>query len=479
MPQDPSPLVQRYHSAIEEKEREYKQKGWDLGQVLRNEVGLRSITSISVMREYPNITFVAHEHRGEISAFALWGDIREKWESMGGVEPDNDAGLPITDELPTPDEIGRFNHFTNGSIYWKPEHGAHYVKGSIRNLWARMGWEKSFLGYPVTDEIATPDPKGYGRFSHFEGGSIYWTPGLGAQVVPSDIFDRWATVSHERGQMGFPVGPGSPLADFPFEPGTAADDIFYFEGGYIVRQRSGAPRTVVFARQSEAFFEAKVPKDHQGLDIEILFQGIRCIKENPGGWLGLGDGFSDSDEPYFVVTSYDGPGASTKRKFGKYHDVDSGEWRTDGGSEAQRTLFVSRSGTDIRPTNVTIIAMEDDGGGSNWVSTAVGAAAGAAAAKGGAVLAGVATANPIVGGLAGKAAGAAAAAVASKIVGADDDFIATQTYTFTRGNMLKRALTLPDFHPRLSGSPVNVGIPLDGGGSGHYHAYLWVRAVAV
>ena len=109
----------------------------------------------------------------------------------------------------------------------------------------------------------------------------------------------------------------------------------------------------------------------------------------------------------------------------------------------------------------------------------MGAAAGAAAAKGGAVLAGVATANPIIGGLAGASAAAAASAVASKIVGADDDFIATQTHTFTRGDMLKRALTLPDLHPHLSGRPVNIGIPLDGGDNGRYHVYLHVRSVTV
>ena len=46
------------------------------------------------------------------------------------------------------------------------------------NKWASLGWERSFLGYPLTDETGTPD--GVGRYNHFQGGSVYWTPGTGA-----------------------------------------------------------------------------------------------------------------------------------------------------------------------------------------------------------------------------------------------------------------------------------------------------------
>ena len=54
-----------------------------------------------------------------------------------------------------------------------------------------LGWERSFLGYPLTDETATPD--GVGRYNHFQGGSIYWTPATGAHEVHGAIRGQWAT----------------------------------------------------------------------------------------------------------------------------------------------------------------------------------------------------------------------------------------------------------------------------------------------
>jgi hypothetical protein len=54
------------------------------------------------------------------------------------------------------------------------------VHGAIRDKWSALGWERSFLGYPVTDELATPGPA---RFSRFQGGAIHWTPYTGPREV--------------------------------------------------------------------------------------------------------------------------------------------------------------------------------------------------------------------------------------------------------------------------------------------------------
>jgi hypothetical protein len=78
-------------------------------------------------------------------------------------------GYPVTDETGTPDGVGRFNHFANdGSIYWTPSTGAWSVHGAIRDKWASLGWEKSCQGYPVSDEVAVPN----GRQSKFANGDI-------------------------------------------------------------------------------------------------------------------------------------------------------------------------------------------------------------------------------------------------------------------------------------------------------------------
>src|SRR5207245_1095626 len=107
--------------------------------------------------------------------------IREKWAAIGWET--SALGYPISDELTTPDGVGRYNVFQNGSIYWTPSTGAFEVHGAIRDKWGALGWENG-LGYPVTDELPTPD--GTGRFNHFKslrgGGdnSIYWTAATGA-----------------------------------------------------------------------------------------------------------------------------------------------------------------------------------------------------------------------------------------------------------------------------------------------------------
>ncbi|WP_432570936.1 N-acetylmuramoyl-L-alanine amidase [Kineococcus sp. SYSU DK005] len=96
---------------------------------------------------------------------------------------------------------GRYRHYTIGSVYSHPVTGTHFVKGLIRDRWAGLGWENSFLGYPLTDEVALPG----GAFNHFEGGSIYWSPRTGAQVVLGAIRDEWARLGWETGFLGYPT----------------------------------------------------------------------------------------------------------------------------------------------------------------------------------------------------------------------------------------------------------------------------------
>jgi hypothetical protein len=110
--------------------------------------------------------------------FEIHGDIYKKWVQMGR----ENYGLPLTDETATPDTVGRYNHFTDGkSIYWHPTTGAHAIYGGIRALWSSLGWERSELGYPTSDEMNAPD--GIGRISYFQQKAIYWTAAAGPIVV--------------------------------------------------------------------------------------------------------------------------------------------------------------------------------------------------------------------------------------------------------------------------------------------------------
>lgn len=134
-------------------------------------------------------------------AHAVWGSIRQQWLALGGET--GVLGYPLTDELGTPDGTGRYNHFAgNGSVYWTPATGAHAVYGQIRERWAALGWETGPLGYPVSDELGVPG----GRRNEFSrGGLIDWSPSTGAHAVLGAIRQRWEASGAERGPLGLPV----------------------------------------------------------------------------------------------------------------------------------------------------------------------------------------------------------------------------------------------------------------------------------
>ncbi len=120
-------------------------------------------------------------------------------------------------EMDDGDGRGRSRDYQNGSIFWTPQTGAHEVHGAIRVKWAQLGGTRSFLGYPTTDEL--PSPIEGGRFNHFEGGSIYWTPDLGAHEVHGAIHARYQAMNFENSELRFPVSdelamPGGRVSRF-------------------------------------------------------------------------------------------------------------------------------------------------------------------------------------------------------------------------------------------------------------------------
>ncbi len=127
--------------------------------------------------------------------------ISDKYAALGG--PGGFLGAAVEDEMSCPDHRGAFRHYDGGSIYWSPETGAHEVHGAIRSHWQELGWERSVVGYPTSDEA---DVAG-GRFNSFAAGFIYWRPETGAHEVHGAILDRYlADGGPEHSGYGFPIG---------------------------------------------------------------------------------------------------------------------------------------------------------------------------------------------------------------------------------------------------------------------------------
>jgi C1A family cysteine protease len=153
-----------------------------------------------------------------------------KFVAMGG---DAVFGMPKEPEKAAPDGTGRFRYYEHGSIYWHPSTGAHEVHGAIWDKWASLRWETGSLGYPTTDEKKAPD--GRGRYNHFQNGSIYWTPQTGAHEVRGAIRDKWAAMGWERSSLGYPTSDELPW-------GTGGGRISHFQHGSIVWDSQGGAR---------------------------------------------------------------------------------------------------------------------------------------------------------------------------------------------------------------------------------------------
>jgi uncharacterized protein with LGFP repeats len=147
---------------------------------------------------------------------AVFGAIFAKWMVLGALS--SGFGVPVTNELATPDRVGRYNHFANDtSMYWSPATGAQAVRGQIRNLWSSLGWEKSLLGYPTSDELPTAD--GRGRYNAFQTGAVIWTAALGPHAVYGSIYQRWVSLGGVTSSLGYPTSdeysvPGGRASDF-------------------------------------------------------------------------------------------------------------------------------------------------------------------------------------------------------------------------------------------------------------------------
>lgn len=159
------------------------------------------------------------------------GVIADEFEALGGHRA---LGAPMTDECPTEDGVGRYNHFAGGdvgtgpaSIYWSPETGAQGIWGAIRVFWRSQTWETGPLGYPTTTTAATETGGGlYNDFQYTDDwdASVYWSEATGAHSVQGAIRQHWLDLGGVESRLEFPTSN-----EYDFEGGRRGD----FQGGYV------------------------------------------------------------------------------------------------------------------------------------------------------------------------------------------------------------------------------------------------------
>lgn len=166
-------------------------------------------------------------------------------------------GRPLGPEKSTRKYGGRFVEYEYGVIFWRADLGAHEVHGAIYARLKELDLDYSYLGLPQTDELATPD--GQGRFNHFEKGSIYWHPDLGAHNISGALREKWAQMSWERGPLGYPVA---------HEMHTEQSLSCQFQGGQLLAHKQ--PQTFNAFFQNMALLGVDLPFS----DLHAIYKGV-------------------------------------------------------------------------------------------------------------------------------------------------------------------------------------------------------------
>ena len=131
------------------------------------------------------------------------GKIRDRFGASGWERGPN--GYPTSQEFCGLRDRGCGQRYQDGNIYWSAATGAWSVHGAIAKKYGSMGWERSSFGYPRTNEFCGLRNGGCGQHFQHRNGSIYWSPATGAQPIEGKIKDHWARMGWERSKLGFPT----------------------------------------------------------------------------------------------------------------------------------------------------------------------------------------------------------------------------------------------------------------------------------
>lgn len=180
----------------------------------------------------------------ETGAHLIYGDILNKYESLGG-PADSDLGFPTINEvagLVGPDSrVSTFSASDKPAIFWTPDTGAWAVRGAINVAWDKLGGSAGALGVPVEDERYDGDVIS----QKFTGGELSWNTAsktftsdppsfadeLGGLEVPTDpttlINQAWRATGGLGGPLGARQGEQTAVGDGGAAQDYASGKIFY------------------------------------------------------------------------------------------------------------------------------------------------------------------------------------------------------------------------------------------------------------
>ena len=136
---------------------------------------------------------------------ATFPPIAAKYAALGGA---GRIGVPVSDIANQAGGGKSCDLSAGGSLYWSPATGAQLVHGAIKGRWLQLGGPGSWLGYPVTDETAAA---GGGFYNDFRNdATIAWTQATGARIVQGLIRAKWRQLGGQAGPVGYPSSDEGP-----------------------------------------------------------------------------------------------------------------------------------------------------------------------------------------------------------------------------------------------------------------------------
>jgi hypothetical protein len=144
------------------------------------------------------------------AAFAITGDTLKLYLSYDKSEQIR-LGWPKGDTIPCNDQRGWRTEFTKGAIYWTPQTGAQKIIGEHFKKWDSMGRETSYLGYPVTGEMAAAGGD-VQSITAFEYGQITSKGGVSTPIgYGSLVLDRFRGLGGIQSPLGLPFDARMPI----------------------------------------------------------------------------------------------------------------------------------------------------------------------------------------------------------------------------------------------------------------------------
>ncbi len=135
-----------------------------------------------------------------VGTFLVQGAIWAKYLALGAEA--GFLGAPLSNELDAGVAYSRLSRFEHGTIYWRPDVGAHEVNGQADLVYRYVGGPRSSLGLPNTD---TQPTVGGGAANYFTSGGIFTKPGLGVFLLDGDVALVYRYFGGPASPLGYPT----------------------------------------------------------------------------------------------------------------------------------------------------------------------------------------------------------------------------------------------------------------------------------